>query len=311
LLYESLFDSEVDSFFKHSLDKVVGSDRLRLQLVFRPDAFDLANIPWEFLYYPDRETQRGFFLATHPHLVLSRYIPLAVDRSALKSDEKPLRFLVVSSQPKSLEPVLAYPVVEAIQKLCETYPIHVETLDNPTIESFIENVEEFKPHILHFMGHGRFDQNKNEGQIALLKSDGETTDWVTDRSFAEYFERTQPRLVLLQACQGGAIDFTNNFAGLAPQLIRMGIPAVAAMQYPVTNKTAIDFGRAFYKMLAQGEPVDGAVQEGRRRITLVDPNAYSSRDFGTPVLYMHSRDGLIMPEIKASEVGQWIPRLSS
>jgi hypothetical protein len=292
LLYQSLFDDDVGRFFKQSLDSVTGSDRLRLQLVFHQAAADLAGVPWEFLYYPDRESQRGFFLATHPKLVLSRYIPLGVDRPDLGADEA-LRFLVVVSQPQGVGPVIAPPVIEAIENLSETHRITVRLLENPTIDEFIEAVEHDQPHVLHFMGHGKFD---GEGSIALRQYSESAAAWVTDNTFAEYFQRFQPRLVVLHACQGGEVDFTNNFSGLAPQLIRMQIPAVVAMQYPVANDVAIQFSRAFYRALARGEPVDGAVQEGRLRITQGNPNAHSSLDFGTPVLYMNSQNGLIMPK---------------
>jgi hypothetical protein len=293
LLYQSLFDDEVGRFFKQSLDSVTGSDRLRLQLVFHQPAADLAGVSWEFLYYPDRETERGFFLATHPKLVLSRYIPLAVDRPDLGTYEA-LCFLVVVSQPQGVGPVIAPPVVEEIENLSAAHRITVRLLENPAIDEFIEAIEHDQPHILHFMGHGKFE---GEGSIALRQYDESTAAWVTDSTFAEYFQRFQPRLVVLHACQGGEVDFTNNFSGLAPQLIRMQVPAVVAMQYPISNAAAIRFSRAFYRALTRGEPVDGAVQEGRLQITLGDPNAYSSRDFGTPVLYMNSRDGLIMPKI--------------
>src|SRR5205823_2530038 len=96
-------------------------------------------------------------------------------------------------------------------------------------------------------------------------------------------------------CEGGAVDFDANYAGLAPQLVRAGIQAVVAMQYPISNNAAIIFSRAFYRAMAKGEPVDIAVQTGRYRITTSISKAYDSRVFGIPVLYMRSRDGVIQP----------------
>jgi len=295
LLYETLFEGEVERLFRQSLERLGADERLRLQLVFRPDAYDLAGIPWEFLYCPDSETRRGFFLATKTDVVLSRYLPLDADRASLQPAELPIRFLIVVSRPKNLAAVLAEPVVEAIAELSRDYPLKVTTLEQPTIETLLERLEDFAPHVLHFMGHGQF---RAEGEIALVEADSEAALWVPDHSFAEFFDRTQPRLVVLQACEGGQIDLTNNFAGLAPRLVRAGIPAVVAMQYPVTNKTAIDFSSTFYQQLAKGEPADIAVQEARRWITLRDANAYRGRDFAAPVLYLHSRDGAILPRRK-------------
>jgi CHAT domain-containing protein len=302
LLYTSLFDGDTDQLFKKTLDGIQNPDRLRLQLVFNQEAFDLASIPWEFLYRPDRENSLGFFLATQTRLVLSRYIPLEWNRESLSIKDEKLRFMVVISKPKytadDLGPVLEYPVVEVIEELSEAQGFDLFRLENPTIEEFLENLEKQDPHILHFIGHGRYVPDQKRGEIALLKADRETAQWVTDTTFADYFDSVKPRLVLLHACEGAHIDFSNKFAGLAPQLIHKRIPAVVAMQYEVTNEVAIRFSKTFYRLLAAGQPIDGAVQEGRRQITLSDPNAYSNRDFGTPVLYMRSRDGLILPPLK-------------
>src|SRR5207253_760718 len=102
------------------------------------------------------------------------------------------------------------------------------------------------------------------GEIALLDIDGMNARWVKDEEFVDdlIHTRSMPRLVFLHLCEGGAVDFEANFAGIAPQLVRAGIQAVVAMQYPISNTAAIVFSRAFYRTLAEGEPVDAAVQEG-------------------------------------------------
>jgi len=301
LLYECLFDVDVDHLFRRSLDEVERPNRLRLQLIFDREAFELASIPWEFLYRPDNDYSSGYFLATDPQLVLSRYLPLDQDRASLGVEDESLRFLVVVSKPKELGPVLEFAVIEEIEKLCKAYNFGFDSLVNPPIDELIEKLESYKPHVLHFMGHGHYDRDRKQGQIALLQPDREKAEWVTDATFANYFDGVKPQLVVLHACEGASIDFTSKFAGLAPQLIRRQIPAVVAMQYEVTNKVAIRFSQIFYRQLADGKPIDGAVQEGRRQITIADPEAYSNRDFGTPVLYMRSRDGLIVPAIKPAE----------
>jgi CHAT domain-containing protein len=117
-----------------------------------------------------------------------------------------------------------------------------------------------------------------------------------DSVFAQMLIRSRaiPRLVFLHLCESATVDSTANFAGLAPQLIQAGVQAVVAMQYPITNRAAISFSRGFYRELAKGRAVDEAVQEGRWRITM-DENAQASPSFGAPVLYMRSRDGIILP----------------
>lgn len=295
LMYSSLFAGDIDNAFMEYFRRVEKNEnRLRLQLIFHEDVLDLADMPWEFLYRPDTNTITGFFLATHPKLVLSRYIPRDEKRPDLAVGDS-LRFLVVIAQPETLNLVSVNFILEEIKKLKDSYYIDVKELQNPTPKELRQAIENGKPHILHFMGHGQFNWQEERGEIALLKADKKSPEWISDSTFAQYFLLHKPRLVLLQACQGGEVYLTDNFAGLAPQLIRHGIPAVVAMKYPVINKAALIFSEAFYKALSKGEPVDGAVQEGRREIALDSSEVYSNRDFGTPVLYMNSTDGNIMP----------------
>ena len=309
LLYRTLFNDRIEIFFKQSLDEVRKTrQRLRVQLSFEGKAADLANLPWEYLYSPDTETSAGFFLATHVNLVLSHYMPLEQSRQALAPAESPLRILIVVSKPQDpdLGPVSADLVIETIQNLAEKYPIKLDILQKPTIENLLEILEDTKPHVLHFIGHGRFDKLQERGQIALLDINGKNALWINDREFTEFFVQNYaiPRLAFLHLCESGAIDFTANFAGLTPQLIRAGVQAVVAMKYPITNRAATIFSRAFYSELAKGEPVDNAVQIGRWQITINDPLAYDSPVFGVPVLYMRSRDGIIQPPptLKQEEV---------
>jgi hypothetical protein len=73
-------------------------------------------------------------------------------------------------------------------------------------------------------------------------------------------------------------------------LVRNGIPAVLAMQYEITDQAAMALSRAFYDALADGLPVDTAVSEARKAINLEVENTL---EWGTPVLYMRSPDGVL------------------
>jgi hypothetical protein len=102
--------------------------------------------------------------------------------------------------------------------------------------------------------------------------------------------RQAPRIVVLQACESGALSAKQGFVGVASQVMEKNIPLVAAMQYEVSNATAAKFMRAFYTALAQDEAVDRAVQIGRRAIA-TKTAGYDRPDFATPVLFMGVDDG--------------------
>jgi hypothetical protein len=299
-LYHLLFNGQVETFFENALNEAKKrGERLSLQLSFQHQAKDLSILPWEYLYYPDTEARRGFFLATHLNLAISRFLPLGSISSERGTGK--LKILIVMSQPTMqalipAEPVAAEPVVEALQKLMESSPIEIGILKTPTVDNFLEELANFKPHIVHFLGHGQVDE-EGDGQIALLMPDEQSAAWCNFDTVAEYFSATKPlpRLVFLHMNERATPAFTFTLKELAGQLLRSEIQAVVAMQYPISNVIAIRFCRKFYSALAAGEFIDCAVQAGRYEMIRTDPERYTNRMFGGPVLYMRDRTNIVQP----------------
>jgi CHAT domain-containing protein len=146
------------------------------------------------------------------------------------------------------------------------------------------------------MAHGRFDADEG-GAVALLDDELDAARWVDDRLFADLIAqgRTVPRLFVLHLCEGGAVDFDESFAGVAPQLIRTLVPAVVAMQYPITNGAAARFIKAFYGHIAAGQSVDDAAQRARFTLSISGGSGVAWQDFGIPVIYLRSRDAVLDP----------------
>jgi len=299
LLYTALFDEKIGYFFERTSDEARRAQLyLRLELSFEEKVADLARLPWEFLYSPSRR----FFLATRKDLALSRYMALPSGLKPLAPTQGPLRMLIAASQPGNLGYVDTEPTINGILDHLDKQLFQVDILSVPTRENFSNALRATKPHILHFIGHGRFTY-KQGGEIALLASDdGENAEWVSDKDFAEYFERGHaiPHLVFLHLCEGGSVDFKDDFAGVAPKLILTGVQAVIAMQYPIANDPATVFSMTFYREIAGGRPVDTALQTSRyemtrRSFSSQKEKGYNNPIFGIPVLYMRSRAAVIQP----------------
>lgn len=256
---------------------------------------EVAALPWECMRVPSDAGYGALWLGTAPDIIFSRRRALwrAPEPIRLAQGER-LRIAVVVAAPKDLGEVLYEKVWNALQDLANNQPDRIELL--PLIQDAttakIDDVLEQAPHILHIMGHARLqdEQQQDTGQVALVKKNG-TASWVSAELFGELFNRHAPGVVLLHACEGAALSETKAFVGVASQVVQQNIPVVAAMQYPVSNTTAQRFALEFYERLSKDEPVDKAVQEGRRHIALESSSGYASLDFATPVLFMRTKDG--------------------
>ena len=119
------------------------------------------------------------------------------------------------------------------------------------------------------------------------------------------YDHKSLRMAVLNVCEGARASRTDPFAGTAQSLVQQGIPAVIAMQFEISDESAIVFAHEFYDMLARAYPVDAALGEARRAIFAHN----SELEWGTPVLYMRSTDGRIF-DIATGAAGAASRRLS-
>lgn len=301
LLHRALFSADGWRWVEQNLDGLPRGDRLRLQLAFPADGMGhLAAIPWEYLRVPDRAGREGFFLATDRRCILTRYIPMELLLTSSSPGER-VKVLVLVSQPDdpTLGEVIADPVLASLAELERTVPFEVMVRQQPTRDDLGDAVAGLRPDVIHFMGHGRYDDDDEQGRIALVDETGRS-DWLGEAALAQLLGDAgdMPRLVYLHSCSGAQTDYRASFAGIAPRLIRRGTQCVVAMQYAVTNRTASAFSKGFYQGLAAGLPLDEAVQSGRRSLAVLYEN--DPRLLGLPVVYLYSRDALLLPPAHAA-----------
>jgi hypothetical protein len=301
-LYEGLFDPSARRELEDALAKAEAEEdtALRIVLSFAPDAPELAQMPWEYLYFPDTETGgNGYFIAAmRDWLTLSREVPLVLEEA--QSESPPLKVLLVVSKPDDLVAVKAEEVIGLVQELADEHPemITIDRLDNPTKRSLAQKVAAFEPHVLHFFGHGKWDRDRERGTLGILREDGGGTLWVTDADLADLI-KPPPRLIFLHACEGARTESYRAFRGVALLLVRNRVPAVIAMQFEIENKLARAFAITFYQSLAARNPIDVAVRDGRREIGMFsddDEENFSRRGFGSPVVYLQQGHGIVIAE---------------
>ena len=143
-------------------------------------------------------------------------------------------------------------------------------------------------HVMHFIGHGDFHHDWDEGVLALTDANGHV-DLVEASRLVDLLRqaRPMPGLVVLNSCSGAAVGVTDLFSGTAAALVRGGVSAVAAMPYEISDPAAVAFARGFYGAITHGRGVDDAVSSGRVAIVGLSRRTL---EWITPVLYLRGND---------------------
>jgi hypothetical protein len=293
-LFNVLFDDGLRHFFVDFYNKVVHQygQFLRVELEIDEESLpELAVLPWEFMCVPANMGE--LWLSIAPNVVFSRYRSQSIPAKPieLNKNEK-LKIALVVSAPRDEGKVAYEEVQKHLIKMVNEQEEKIELLpiDHRANRESINALLARKPHIFHFIGHGRFQKENNQeiGQIALVGNSGNAW-WVNADNFGQLFSQHRPGVVILQACEGGMQSASQAFVGVASKVVQQNIPVVVAMQYQISNSIANRFALGFYEKLGEGEPVDIAVQEGRRKIDYALEER--KRDFATPVLFMRVPNG--------------------
>ncbi|WP_353828452.1 CHAT domain-containing protein [Agromyces sp. SYSU T0242] len=283
-LFESAFTGEVRTAYRTSV--AVAAERgTGVQVALRLKAPGLAALPWEALFDP----VEGSYLCRKDPLV--RHVPAAFSPPALAIDP-PLRILAMVSSPRGLPPLDVERerdlLDDALRTHIEAGRVEIEWLTNVTWAAVHDRLLDGEWHVLHFIGHGGYDTQTDEGVLAFVDERGRA-DYVPASSLADLLDEAEPtpRLVLLNSCESGAGGTTDLFSGTAAALARSGIHAVAAMQFSISDSAAIQFSRGFYSALAHGRGIDEAVRSGRIGIL---GTGRGTLEWVTPVLYLRGED---------------------
>ena len=141
-------------------------------------------------------------------------------------------------------------------------------------------------HIFHFIGHGTLSPDTQEG-VLIFEDDKARGRAVAASTLGTLLrDHSSLRVAVLNACEGGRTAEDDAFSGTAQALLQQGIPAVVAMQSPISDRAAICFSREFYSAIRDGCPLDFALAEARKAI-FADVNEL---EWATPVLYLRSPD---------------------
>lgn len=267
-------------------------------------ATTLLGLPWELLH----DGRRFLFQGAQPTRVRRR-LP-NIQARPVSVVAPPIRILLVTARPE--DPACGYidhrasaaPLVDATEALGDL--VRLTLLDPPTLPALRAELDRARVarqpyHVLHFDGHGVYDRRVGLGGLcfedprdaALIERRRHATVYTPE--LGELLDEHRIPLVFLEACQTAQAEQASE--SVATALLGAGVAAVAAMSHSVLVESARRFVQAFYRSLAGGARVGGAMLAGQRE--LKDDN-FRGRVFGAgelrledwfvPVLYQEKAD---------------------
>ncbi len=288
-LYKSFFSEPIAALYNAALGEVENHTNMGLRLRLEIVPAEIAVLPWELLYDPHREK----FLAAWPKTHLTRFVGTLNRERDLECPD-PIRMLVVIPQTSRLETEEELDIIQNFQnRLTGRVEVH-NVAAAVTIQSIRDALRQDDFHLLHFAGHGYL--RDEAGFIGLDDADSVIPKLLSASSFAQLLDETPTiRLVILNACYGATLSNTEDFAGVAPQLLKRSVQAVVAMQSPIEDKKAIRFADALYTTLTS-KRWSGQIEEAvtRARSSLLVEREHSP-DFASPVLYLRAPKGRLWP----------------
>jgi len=278
--YNMAFPEKIQWLYESALGRLA-SQQKKLRLKLRIEAPELSGLPWEFLY--DYKYQQNF-LALSGKTSIVRHIP-TIGYGDLEPIQLPLKILVVAYSPVGFPQLDLEREIAVIKKalLRPRLTRSVDLIIKPKATlAEIDRYLQKGVHVLHFIGHCLLDRQSSKRCLVLENENG-GVQYVNAEIFGSMFNRSSARLVVLNAGGEAAISDHNEYIGLAPMLIRAGVPAVLEMQFGISDDSAIEFTSVFYRVIMRHFSVDDAVSEARQALMI---RGHFKHEWATQALFM-------------------------
>ena len=245
-LFDAVFAGAVRDCYRASLAEATSKGqglRLRLRLT---DVPEIATWPWEFLF----DSSQNRFIALSRETPLVRYLDFA-ERVEILEVAPPLRVLLVVSSPTD------YAQLDVERECGEAWrrrsPASRRTGGSASIASMWRHWASSserspgRPITSSISSAMAAPTAPSEGH--LMFEDNDERGYAVDGSTLGTLLHNHPsmRIALLNACEGGRALGKDSFAGVAQRLVQQGIPCVVAMQFEISDASAIQFSSAFYE----------------------------------------------------------------
>lgn len=295
LLSQGPFGTKWAAARKKYPNEIAGSEGLRTILDITPP--QLQALAWELLFIP----KQGFLFAdpTNP------FVRGNIDYdSVVKPYILPIRALIVVACEED-DPVIDWQEeVEGIENSfwAMRRNVECEIIFRPSKKKLIDYLEDYLPHILHIIGHGKQLDNGNgnqqENRFFLEVHNDESGDkwqWMADEIPMD-LPRPVPRFAFINACRSG--DSNNEEMdswGIAGAFVAAGVPAALGMLADIRTDVATTIARSLYQSFAKKEPLDIALAQARRDVAKIEDIGWESREWALASLSFSVRPEDVLP----------------
>ncbi|MBC8234594.1 tetratricopeptide repeat protein [bacterium] len=278
-LYDMLLSAERISYLKEVINQ---SESLRLRFII--DDYKIAGLPWELLY--DGENFLGLI---YP---ISRLV-IGAAHKRIENIPYPLRILAIISSPLDLGEDLMLDVEKEQEIIMASFSLLVSEgkaeivfVEEASVSNIGRLVTEEEYHIIHFSGHGKFDEISQKNYLLLEDDNGQET-WVSADEISYLFSKSEStRLVVLGGCQTAKVSESDFLTGLPYSLLKRNVSAYVGFQHSIPNQVALRFFESLYIAIAKNYPIEECVFQARTSLA----SKYDNHWF-TPAIFSKDFDG--------------------
>ncbi|HEV3458539.1 MAG TPA: CHAT domain-containing protein, partial [Thermoanaerobaculia bacterium] len=290
-VYQAVVAAEVRGGLRTLLDQANRSGSGLRIWVHAGKAPELERVPWEVFF--DRRGVR--FLALSERTPVVRYLE---NEEPLRRQPpgKPLRILLPAARPPDRRRLDVEGELSAIEgalgECVKAGGVVLEPIADVTIEDLLRRLDGGPPcDVVHFIGHAGFDATVRDGALVFEDGSGGSRAVGARHLGPLLLDHEALQLLVLNACEGCKTPFHGTSPGLAQALMQQRVPAVIAMQTPITDAAAVAFARHFYAAVGMGRTVDVALSHCRKAMFLAGHEV----EWAAPVLYLRSVQGPLLP----------------
>ena len=306
-LFTTLFGEQ---FWPRLAQELGGGRQVELALEWSGDEPEIHGLPWEMMHSPTR------FLATIPGLAFSRRVTLqpgeATAPLVLTSPPRVLFVVGTDVEDQAVRPGAEY--LGLLRDVGTRHAFRSHLLLQATPGSLEHAIRHFQPTMVHFIGHGSFDEHRRP--VVYLR-DPAAEGQSLAQTAAQFFELlARPgvplvEVVVINACDsasfqgGGSPGDKPHTSPFAAELVKRGVPVVVGMAGQVADSACRLFTRQFYEAMLCAREIIQAVAEGRGagivRDTAMSPA--DTVDWALPVLFL--RSNVAAPQVNAAAQRQY------